>query len=88
MKVVRHDAETKDLCEVKPAEKPYRIEEMVFFSVSKRKSIQSGSRDDMVHGRGVGTNKPGDARHGKTSGIGVQEEKGRQISGKGLRFKS
>jgi hypothetical protein len=32
----------------------------------------------MVYGRGVGANKPGDARHGKTSGIGVQEEKGRQ----------
>jgi hypothetical protein len=47
-------------------------------SVTKRKSIQGGSRDDMVYGRGVGANKPGDARHGKTSGIGVQEEKGRQ----------
>jgi hypothetical protein len=33
----------------------------------------------MVHGRGVGANKPGDARHGKTSGIGVQEEKGAGI---------
>jgi hypothetical protein len=70
MKVVRHDAEAKDLCEVEPGEKPYRVEEMVLFSVTKRKSIQGGSRDDMVYGRGVGTNKPGDARHGKTSGIG------------------
>jgi hypothetical protein len=53
MKVVRHDAETKDLCEVKSAEEPYHIEKMVLFFVSKRKSVQSGSRDDMVHGRGV-----------------------------------
>jgi hypothetical protein len=64
MKMVGHDAESKNVNEIESAQRLNLSQQIVLFSGFKRESGQSRPRNNMVHRRHIGANKSGYAGHG------------------------
>jgi hypothetical protein len=63
VKMIGHDTKTQHIHKIEAAEPQYQIQQIVLFSVFKRKPGQGCTGDDVVDGRDVSADEPGYTGH-------------------------